>query len=140
MHAITMSGIKDKVKEKVTGAKDKVIGSSDEDTSSESRTSSSGQEREYEEGAPGTEVGRKEDPLTEYREKEAMTPAKIKEHEPTAVKRDPSDQKIVEPGQQGGTSTEEAREKARRSGMTKGTAGAGDTGSEYEQGAAGSNK
>ena len=140
MHAITMSGIKDKVKEKVTGAKDKVIGSSDENTSSESSTSSSEQERGFEEGAPGTEVGRKEDPLTEYREKEAMTPAKIKEHEPTAVKRDPSDQKIVEPGQQGGTSTEEAREKARRSGMTKGTAGAGETGSEYEQGAAGSNK
>ena len=51
-----------------------------------------------------------------------MTPAKIKEHEPTAVKRDPSDQKIVEPGQQGGTSSDEAWEKARRSGMTKGTA------------------
>ncbi len=140
MHAITMSGIKDKVKEKVTGAKDKVIGSSDENTSSESSTSSSGQERQFEEGGAGTEAGRKDDPLTSYREKEAMTPAKIKEHEPTAVKRDPSDQKIVEPGQQGGTSTEEAREKARRSGMTKGTAGAGETGSEYEQGAAGSNK
>jgi len=52
----------------------------------------------YEEGMPGTEVGRKDDPLTEYRDKEPMTPAKIKEHEPTAVKRDPSDQKIVEPG------------------------------------------
>ncbi len=95
-----MSGIKDKVKEKITGAKDKVTGSGNENTSSESSTSSSGQEREYEEGGPGTEVGRKEDPLTEYREKEAMTPAKIKEHEPTAVKRDPSDQKIVEPGQE----------------------------------------
>ena len=140
MHAITMSGIKDKVKEKVTGAKDKVMGSSDENTSSESSTSSSGQERQFEEGVPGTEAGRKDDPLTSYRDKEPMTPAKIKEHEPTAVKRDPSDQKIVEPGQQGGTSTEEAREKARRSGMTKGTAGAGETGSEYEQGAAGSNK
>src|SRR5215218_5766320 len=128
-----MSGIKDKVKEKVTGTKDKVTGSSDE------RTSSNEQEREYEEGAPGTEVGRKEDPLTQYREKEAMTPAKEKEHEPTAVKRDPSDQKIVEPGQTG-TSPEEAREKARRSGMTKGTAGADETGSEYEQGAAGANK
>ena len=32
------------------------------------------------------------------------------------------------------------QEKARRSGMTKGTAGTADTGSEYEQGAAGSNK
>ena len=130
-----MSGVKDKVKEKVTGAKDKVTGSSNENTSA------SGQEREYEEGAPGTEVGRKEDPLTQYREKEAMTPAKIKEHEPTAVKRDANDQRIVEPGQQGGgTNSEEAREKARRSGMTKGTAGADETGSDYEQGAAGTNK
>ena len=140
MHAITMSGIKDKVKEKVTGAKDKVMGSSDENTSSESSTSSSGQGRQFEEGGAGTEAGRKDDPLTSYRDKEPMSPAKIKEHEPTAVKRDPSDQKIVEPGQQGGTNTEEAREKARRSGMTKGTAGAGETGSEYEQGGAGSNK
>lgn len=30
-----------------------------------------------------------------------MTPAKIKEHEPTAVKRDPSDQKIVEESEVG---------------------------------------
>ena len=43
-------------------------------------------------------------------------------------------------GGQTGTSSEEAKEKARRSGMTKGTAGAAETGSEYEQGAAGSNK
>jgi hypothetical protein len=135
-----MSGIKDKVKEKVTDAKDKVTGAKDKVTgSSDESTSSNEQEREYEEGAPGIEVGRKDDPLTQYREKEAMTPAKEKEHEPTAVKRDPSDQKIVEPGQTG-TSPEEAREKARRSGMTKGTAGADETGSEYEQGAAGANK
>ena len=107
---------------------DKPMSDSSEDTS------------KYEEGVPGTEAGRKDDPLTSYRDKEPMTPAKIKEHEPTAVKRDPGDQKIVEPGQQGGTSTEEAREKARRSGMTKGTAGADETGSDYEQGAAGTNK
>jgi hypothetical protein len=68
-----------------------------------------------------------------------MSPAKIKQHEPTAVRRDPSDQKIVEPGKQS-ASAEDAKEKARRSGMTKGTAGAADAGSEYEQGAAGSNK
>jgi hypothetical protein len=103
-------------------------------------TMSEEQEREFEEGAAGTKADRKKDPLKEYDEKEAMTPAKIKEHEPTAVKRDPSEQKIVEPGQQGGTNTDEAREKARRSGMTKGTAGADETGSEYEQGAAGANK
>ena len=51
-----------------------------------------------------------------------------------------SDQKIVEPGQQGGKNADEAREKARRSSMAKDTAGADETGSEYEQGAAGANK
>src|ERR671910_3463285 len=99
----------------------------------------SDKDREYEEGAPGTETKRKDDPLKEYREKEAMTPAKIKEHEPTAVKREMTE-KIVEPGQQGGTSTEEAKEIARRSGMAKGTAGADKAGSKSEQGAAGTNE
>jgi hypothetical protein len=61
-----------------------------------------------------------------------MTPAKIKEHEPTALRRDPSELDIVEPGKQKRTS-QDAAEKARRSSMTKGTAGAADTGSEYEQ-------
>lgn len=93
------------------------------------------QEREYEEGAAGTEVGRKEDPLKESRSKEPMTPAKIKEHEPTAVKREMTE-KITEPGQTG-TDPEQAREVARSKGMTKGTAGAGETGDQYEQGAAG---
>src|ERR671931_2121528 len=100
--------------------------------------SSNEQERQYEEGAAGTKSDRKKDPLKEYDEKEPMTPAKIKEHEPTAVKREMSE-KIVEPGQQA-TSPEEAKEIARKKGMAKGTAGATDTGSEYEQGAAGSNK
>ena len=98
----------------------------------------SDQERGYEEGAPGTETQRKDDPLKEYREKEPMTPAKIKEHEPTAVKRE-MDENITEAGQTG-TSPEEAREIARRKGMAKGTAGAAETGDQYEQGAAGSNK
>ena len=92
----------------------------------------------YEEGRAGTEVGRKEDPLTSYREKEPMTPAKIKEHEPTAVKREMTE-KIIEKGQQDGTNSDEAREKARRSGMTKDTAGADETGSKSEQGAPGTN-
>jgi hypothetical protein len=92
----------------------------------------------FEEGAPGTETGRKDDPLTSYREKEPMTPAKIKEHEPTAVKREMTE-KIVEPGQEG-TNTSEAAELARRKGMAKGIAGADDTGSESEQGSAGTNK
>jgi hypothetical protein len=154
-----MSKITDKVKEKLKGAKDEVTSSTKEGasvtkekmtdakekvtSSTQERvggsSSSSEQDRKFEEGGPGTEIGRKDDPLTEYREKEPMTPAKIKEHEPTAVKRDTSDVNIVEPGKQS-TSTEDAKEKARRSGMTKGTAGAAETGSEYEQGAAGSNK
>jgi hypothetical protein len=132
-----MSEIKDKLK----GVKDKVMGAGDDakDTVTGRDTSASSGAGAYEEGAPGTERGRKDDPLTSYREKEPMTPAKIKEHEPTAVRRDSSDQKIVEPGQTG-TNPEEAAEIARKKGMAKGTAGAGETGSEYEQGAAGSNK
>ena len=94
--------------------------------------------REYEEGAQGTEKGKREDPTKEYREKEPMTPAKIKEHEPTAVKREMTEE-IVEKGQEGGN-PEEAREIARKKGMAKGTAGAAPTGDEYEQGAAGTNK
>ncbi|AFU59625.1 MAG: hypothetical protein QXX64_00005 [Nitrososphaera sp.] len=96
------------------------------------------QDRQYEEGAGGTEVERKDDPLKQYREKEAMTPAKIKEHEPTAVKREMTEE-IVEKGQEGGN-PEEAREIARSKGMAKGTAGAAETGDQYEQGAAGTNK
>jgi hypothetical protein len=92
----------------------------------------------FEEGAPGTETGRKDDSLKEYREKEPMTPAKIKEHEPTAVKREMTE-KIVEPGKQG-TDTKEAAELARKKGMAKGLAGASETGSEYEQGSAGTDK
>jgi hypothetical protein len=130
-------------KEKMTDAKDKVASSTKETVGGVSSTSSTGggggQTSKFEEGGPGTEIGRKDDPLTEYREKEPMTPARIKEHEPTAVRRDPSELNIVEPGKQS-TSIQDAAEKARRSGMTKGTAGAADTGSEYEQGDAGSNK
>ena len=85
-------------------------------------TNSNNNEREFEEGAAGTKKDRKNDPLTEYSDKEAMTPAKIKEHEPTAVKREMTE-KIGEPGQVG-TNPEEAAERARKMGMTKGTAGA----------------
>jgi hypothetical protein len=75
---------------------------------------------------------------SQYRSKEAMTPAKIKEHEPTAVKREMTE-KITESGKQV-PNPEAARERARTSGMAKGTAGAAETGSEYEQGAAGTNE
>jgi len=128
-------------KEKMTDAKDKVTSTTKETVGGGVSSSSTGggQTSKFEEGGPGTEIGRKDDPLTEYREKEPMTPAKIKEHEPTAVKTDPSELNIVEPGKQS-TNAADAAEKARRSGMTKGTAGAAETGSEYEQGAAGSNE
>ena len=81
-------------------------------------TDNNSDEREFEEGAAGTQKGRKSDPLTEYSDKEAMTPAKIKDHEPTAVNRDPNDQTIVSTGQTG-TDSEEASEEYRRQGMTK---------------------
>jgi len=146
-----MSKIVDKVKKTVTDAKDKVkdVGDKAKDTvndtsndrySTKERTSySSRGTGAYEQGAAGTDTGIKDDPLTSYRDKEPMTPAKIKEHEPTAVKREMTE-KIVEAGQQGSTNPEQAKEIARRSGMAKGTAGAAETGSEYEQGSAGSNK
>ncbi len=123
-----MVEIIDKVKEKTKDAKDAVVDTTKDvagktkDTVSPSSSSSSGspsgEDRLYEEGGPGTEVNRGDDPLTEYREKEAMTPAKINEHEPTAVKRDPRDQNITEPGQTG-TDDEKAKEQLRRSGMTQ---------------------
>lgn len=58
--------------------------------------------------------------MTNNREesKDPMSPEKISQHEPTAVKRDPNDQEIVEGGQTG-ADTPEAREKLRKSGMTK---------------------
>ena len=143
-----LKGAKDKVasttkegtsttKEKMTSAKDKVASTTKEGFSSSSSTGEQG--RKYEEGAAGTTYRRAKDPTQEYDEKEPMSPAKIKQHEPTAVRRDPSEINIVEPGKQS-TSSQDAAEKARRSGMTKGTAGAADTGSEYEQGAAGSSR
>jgi hypothetical protein len=128
------TGISDKLKGKVKGVKDKVVGTTQKAVDTTKKTVSSSTSQQTEET---TRVDRTKDPTQEYDEKEPMSPAKIKQHEPTAVSRDSSDQKIAEGGQ---TSSQDAAEKARRSGMTKGTAGAAETGSEYEQGAAGSNK
>lgn len=52
----------------------------------------------------------------DYKGKDPMSPEKITSHEPTAISRDPEDIKegVAE-------STEESRERLRRSGMTKGT-------------------
>ena len=128
-----MGEIIDKIKEKAKDVKDTVVDTTKDaadktkDTlDSASTSTSSNQGRKYEEGGPGTEIGRKDDPLTEYRENEAMTPAKINEHEPTAVKRDQSDQTITEPGQTG-TDTEQANEQYRKRGMTKTDSNPSDT-------------
>lgn len=75
-------------------------------------------DKEYEEGTAGTNKDRKSDPLKEYEDKEPMTPAKINEGDPTAVKRDPNDQEITSEGQTG-TNTPEAQEEYRKKGMTK---------------------
>ena len=111
-----MTDIAGKIKEKVKGAKDKVVDTAEKGTDTTKRSISSSTSSANNEGST-------KDPTQEYDEKEPMSPAKIKQHEPTAVSRDPNDQKIVESGQQG-ISAEDAKEKARRSGMTKGTAGA----------------
>jgi len=139
-----MGNIADKVKEKVMGAKEKVTDTTKETKNKISDTTKLNSKddnqgyRMLEEGDPGTEIGRKDDPLTQYREKEPMTPAKIKEHEPTAVKREMTEH-IVDPGKEV-PNPETAEERVRRSGMAKGTAGSAETGSEYEQGSAGTNQ
>lgn len=95
-----MSKITEKVKDKLKDAKDTVAGS--KDISDESETG-------Y-------------DSTKQYEANEPMSPAKIKEHEPTAVKRDMTETISDEQGTS--SNSEEAEEKARRSGMSKGTAGA----------------
>jgi len=111
-----LGGVKDKVVDTTKGvagkAKDTIESSTDRNRQS------SGRDIIYEEGGPGTDVTRNDDPLTEYREKEPMTPSRINEHEPTAVKRDPRDQTINSGGQTG-TDTPEAQEEYRKRGMTK---------------------
>ena len=133
-----MGKLMDKIKGTVTGAKGKVKDVGETTKDKVAGSTSSANSGIYEQGAAGSETAIKDDPLTSYRENEPMTPAKIKEHEPTAVKREMSE-KITEPGKTG-TNPQEAAEIARKKGMAKGTAGAGETGSKYEQGAAGSNK
>ena len=126
-----MGEIIDKLKDKVKDAKDAVVDTTKDvadktkdtidpssDRNNQSYSSSAGGDRKYEEGGPGTDVSRTDDPLTEYRDKEPMTPAKINAGEPTAVKRDPGDQQITSEGQTG-TDTPEAQEEYRKRGMTK---------------------
>ncbi|HEU5121037.1 MAG TPA: hypothetical protein VFT71_08610 [Candidatus Nitrosocosmicus sp.] len=117
----------DTITDKLGGIKNKVVDTTKNvanktkdtiDSSSDGHRQSSDRDIIYEEGGPGTDVTRNDDPLTEFREKEPMTPAKINAGEPTAVKRDPSDQTITSGGQTG-TDTPEAQEEYRKRGMTK---------------------
>ena len=70
----------------------------------------------------------------EYTTNEPMSPAMIKEHEPTAVRRQDNT------SSSSSSSGQDPKERLRRSGMTEGTAGSTETGDKYEQGAAGTNK
>ena len=112
-----MSEIKDKLKD----VKDKVVGAGED-----AKDSVTG----HDEDRYTTTAGQKDDPLTSYRDREPMTPAKIKEHEPTAVKREMTE-RISESGQTG-TNSEEAAEIARKKGMAKGIAAVSETGNESE--------
>jgi hypothetical protein len=114
LNIIKMSEIKDKLKD----VKDKVVGAGES-----AKDSVTG----HDEDRITTEAGQKDDPLTSYIDKEPMTPAKIKEHEPTAVKREMTE-RIGEP-RQTGTNSEEAAEIVRKKGMAKGIAGVSETGS-----------
>ena len=120
-----MGEIIDKLKDKVKDVKDTVVDNSKDiaektkDTIDSTITTSTGlNDKEYEEGAAGTNKNRKSDPLTEYSDKEPMTPARLRVEGPTAVKRDPNDQTITSEGQTG-TDTPEAQEEYRKRGMTK---------------------
>jgi hypothetical protein len=110
-----MSNIAKKVKDKIVDVKDKAVGSDDKEKQT------------------GYTSSTESDPTREYEAKEPMSPAKIKEHEPTAVRRDSSSSSSSSSGQ-------DPKERLRRSGMTEGTAGSTETANEYEQGAAGTNK
>ena len=120
-----MGEIIDQIKEKAKDVKDVMVDTTKDVTEktkdtidSSLQTSSTSKNREYEEGIAGTNTNRKSDPLTEYSEKEPMTPARLRVEGPTAVRRDPSDQKITSEDQTG-TNTPEAQEEYRKRGMTK---------------------
>jgi hypothetical protein len=116
-----MGSITDKLKKKVNGTKNKVLGTTKKASSTtKDKVVSSGSDkrsqsiRDYKQGKDDTRTKRR-DSTQEYDEKEPMSPAKIKQHEPTAVRRDPSDQKIIEPGRKSSSGSEETEEKDRKS-------------------------
>jgi hypothetical protein len=69
--------------------------------------------------AAATKISSQTDSTSEYQDKEPMSPAKLKEHEPTAVKRKMTE-KIIEGGKTS-IDPEGAKEIARKSGMAEET-------------------
>jgi len=88
-----MGEIIDKVKEKAKDVNDAVVDTTKDvadkakDTIDQTENVSvNSTDKAYEEGVAGTNKNRQSDPLTEYSDKEPMTPAKLNKGEPTAVK------------------------------------------------------
>ena len=94
-----MTDIAKKVKEKLEDVKDKAIGI----------------EHAAREKTEDYTNYKENDPTREYESKEPMSPAKINEHEPTAVRRENTTETSLP------TSEADAKERLRRSGMTEGT-------------------
>jgi hypothetical protein len=109
----------DMIKEMAKGTKDKFANTKKEakDMANSSISSNSNYKRKFKEGSAGTDT-EQDDPLIEYKRNEPITSSKSREHEPTAVKRESRDQKIVEPDQTG-TDTEEAKEEYRKQGLSE---------------------
>jgi len=118
-----MAKITDKIKEKVKDVKDKVVETKDKvtDTTKDTLTDTR---------SAGTRASTTTDSSKQYESKEPMSPAKLKEQEPSAVKREMTE-KITEVGKTS-TDSEKTKELARKSGMTKGTAGTEETSNEFE--------
>jgi ElaB/YqjD/DUF883 family membrane-anchored ribosome-binding protein len=112
-----LGDVKDKVVDTTKGVANKTKDTI-ESIPNQHKQQSSGVDRTYEEGQAGTDVNRSDDPLTEYREKEAMTPAKINAGEPTAVQRDQSDQTITS-GSPSRVVTQDVQEGYRKRQMTQ---------------------
>jgi hypothetical protein len=123
VRCITLTKITDRLKEKVRDAKDKVVETKDKVTHTTKETIRGTD-------AAATKTSSQTDSTSEYQDKEPMSPAKLKEHEPTAVKRKMTE-KIIEGGKTS-IDPEGAKEIARKSGMAEETAGAGEGGDEYE--------
>jgi hypothetical protein len=120
----TKDKVTDTTREKVKDAKDKVVETKDKVTDTKKETIG------RTDATAETKVPSKNDSTREYGSKEPMSPEKIMEHEPTAVKREMTE-KITDGGETS-TDSEEAREIVRKRDMAKGVAGADETDDEYK--------